>query len=543
MRTLFATAALGAATFLVACAQPTGTSGTGGDTGGQTTTTTTTTTTTATGGMGGIGGMGGAGGETGGTGGETTTTTTVNDCGNGVKDPGEQCDTNDFGGKTCESIGFAGGFLQCNSFCAIVASGCTPPENCNNNQDDDLDGSIDCLDSDCSQQPVCTDSCASPVMAALPYFNFSDNSGRPAIQSSSCAPASGSELVFQLVAPDNVDMTVSVQSFDGEDLVVYVRTDCGDIASEIGCVNDIGPGDFNSENLKVSLVAGQSYFVFVDGNNLFDSGQFSIDIEIPQPEFDFECDDHFDNDFDGYLDCDDPSDCQANFYCTPGMQEPGTQCFASSDCAATGNDPICLGPNEGFAEGYCSEFCDLANPVCAGDALCADPIPVTGKYVSVHPICFDTCSSIADCRPGYDCVDRGLAKKVCIVAPENQCGDVTDNDVDGLIDCQDPDCQATATCQGGVKAAGQPCLDTGECFSNMSDPVCLTEAFFGFPGGYCSQFCDPALNDCGVGGVCVTGFLFQLDAPVCLDVCNVQGDCRAGYSCQDIGVGKNVCVF
>ena len=46
-----------------------------------------------------------------------------------------------------------------------------------------------------------------------------------------------------------------------------------------------------------------------------------------------------------------------------------------------------------------------------------------------------------------------------------------------------------------AKVAGPPCLSTGECFSNLSDPVCLTEAFFGLPGGYCSQFCDLAAND------------------------------------------------
>jgi hypothetical protein len=282
--------------------------------------------------------------------------------------------------------------------------------------------------------------------------------------------------------------------------------------------------------------------VIVDGTGPSDFGQFDIDLEIPQPEFDFQCDDHTDNDFDGYLDCDDPSDCQVSSYCMPGVQVPGSQCFVSSDCAATGNDPICLGPNEGFADGYCSEFCDLGAPVCAGDGICADPVPITGKAISVHPVCFDACNSIADCRPGYDCVDRGLAKKVCIVAPESACDDLQDNDIDNLIDCQDPDCHMDPICTGGAKAAGQPCLSTGECFSNMSDPVCLTESFFGFPGGYCSQFCNLGADDCGVGGICTQGFV-PLNSPVCLDTCNVPADCRVNYSCLDIGLAKKVCVF
>ena len=113
MRTLFATAALGAATFLAACAQPSH-SGVGGDSGG---TGGDTSTTTATGGDGGS--TGGAGGTTTtststtttSTSTTTTTTTTINNCGNGVKDDGEQCDGGDFGGKTCASIRFSGGQL------------------------------------------------------------------------------------------------------------------------------------------------------------------------------------------------------------------------------------------------------------------------------------------------------------------------------------------------------------------------------------------------------------------------------------------------
>ena len=548
MRILLATAAtLTAATLLGGCAQPTnsgtgattagGTAGTGGDT----------TTTTGGGGSGGATtGGGGSGGTTTTTTTSstttTTTTTTINNCGNGTKDDGEQCDGADFGGKTCASIGFSGGQLQCNNFCAIVASGCTPPENCNNAQDDDQDGQYDCLDADCSGQPVCLDSCASPIVATLPSFNTGDNTGRPAIQSSSCSAASGSELVFQLTAPETVDMTVIVYSFGGADFTISVRTACGDQATELVCVNDVGPGDFNAEQFKIPIVLGQTYFVVVDGTTANDFGFFEIDFDIPQPEFDFQCDDHSDNDFDGYLDCDDATECQVSSYCQPGVQVPGSQCFASTDCAATGSDPICLGPSEGFADGYCSEFCDLAAPVCAGDGICADPVAITGKAISVHPVCFDACVSIADCRPGYDCVDRGLAQNVCIVAPENLCDDLQDNDIDALIDCQDPDCQIDAVCSGGAKATGQPCVSTGECFSNMSDPVCLTDAFFGLPGGYCSQFCNIGADDCGVGAVCSQGFI-PLDAPVCLDVCNSQADCRVNYSCIDIGLPKKVCVF
>jgi hypothetical protein len=48
-------------------------------------------------------------------------------CGNGIKEIGEACDGNDFGGLTCFNFGFSGGSLSCNSDCTINTSACTSP--------------------------------------------------------------------------------------------------------------------------------------------------------------------------------------------------------------------------------------------------------------------------------------------------------------------------------------------------------------------------------------------------------------------------------
>ncbi len=45
-------------------------------------------------------------------------------CGDGVVDVGEQCDTANLGGQTCEGLGFASGVLQCNAGCTYDTSGC-----------------------------------------------------------------------------------------------------------------------------------------------------------------------------------------------------------------------------------------------------------------------------------------------------------------------------------------------------------------------------------------------------------------------------------
>ncbi len=459
-----------------------------------------------------------------------------------MKDPGEQCDGTDFGGKTCASIGLESGNLICNSFCSIVASNCTPPENCNNGQDEDKDNLIDCSDSDCSSTETCLDSCFAPIPASVGQFLSGDTSGRPAILNGSCSNGLGPELVYQFTSPESATVTIQVWPWFDTDYTVSVRTACDESASEVACVNKWGQ-TFNSETLSFEAVSGQTYFVVVDGTSATDFGGFNIFLEIPPPESDFSCVDHFDNDGDGYLDCDDATNCQLSGFCFPGFNLVGAQCFDQSQCAATGNDPICLGFNEGFLDGYCSEFCDLLNPVCSGDGICVDEATVLGKPLSVNGLCLDTCLTETDCRPGYGCVDKGLAQKVCLVKPEDLCEDFSDNDLDELVDCADPDCQATATCSSmGDLATGQPCLTTTECFSNANDPVCLSALNVGWPDGYCSQFCDMALNDCGAGAICTSNFVSNFATPVCLDTCATTAGCRTNYTCQNIGLPMKVCV-
>ncbi|MCA9706672.1 MAG: lamin tail domain-containing protein [Myxococcales bacterium] len=45
-------------------------------------------------------------------------------CGDGILDPGEACDGDDYGGQTCQTQGFDGGLLACNVQCEIVTAGC-----------------------------------------------------------------------------------------------------------------------------------------------------------------------------------------------------------------------------------------------------------------------------------------------------------------------------------------------------------------------------------------------------------------------------------
>lgn len=51
-------------------------------------------------------------------------------CGNWVAEYGEDCDTGDLGGASCESIGFSAGSLACRADCTFDPSGCGPPSTC-----------------------------------------------------------------------------------------------------------------------------------------------------------------------------------------------------------------------------------------------------------------------------------------------------------------------------------------------------------------------------------------------------------------------------
>lgn len=45
-------------------------------------------------------------------------------CGNGIIDPGEQCDGGNLGGQTCQSLGFGGGTLGCTNTCLFDTNSC-----------------------------------------------------------------------------------------------------------------------------------------------------------------------------------------------------------------------------------------------------------------------------------------------------------------------------------------------------------------------------------------------------------------------------------
>ena len=111
------------------------------------------------------GGTAGAAGATGGGGSEPVPSS----CGDGIADPGEECDTTALGaGVSCVAAGFDEGTPTCNDDCTADYSACSGVERCDDGRDNDGDGLADCLDPDCEQ--VCADPCFDPPVLEDPGF-------------------------------------------------------------------------------------------------------------------------------------------------------------------------------------------------------------------------------------------------------------------------------------------------------------------------------------------------------------------------------------
>jgi hypothetical protein len=96
---------------------------------------------------------------------------------------------------------------------------------------------------------------------------------------------------------------------------------------------------------------------------------------------------------------------------------------------------------------------------------------------------------------------------------------------------------------------GDACQNLGDC---TLGGFCIADAGAGgtgprFPGGYCSDTCNPrgAGNACGNGNVCVAPDATRPDQGVCLDGCGgPMNGCRTteGYVCQSVGGTRRACL-
>jgi hypothetical protein len=204
----------------------------------------------------------------------------------------------------------------------------------------------------------------------------------------------------------------------------------------------------------------------------------------------------------------------------------GTPCATGADCGA--GRQTCLQENQGYTGGYCTQACD---PRVAGGCTVepGGPAGYCLGYDATQPgvgLCLASCSGPGgtgdgECAavrgdvPGaYGCTQRGfgfpLPAPVCLP--------------------HDP-----------AASLGSPCVGIGDCPLGTS---CIT-ADQAYPGGYCSNVCDPrqpASGACGEGNICFARDPDNLAAGgTCHLGCDSESDCRfdEGYVCAATEPGND----
>jgi hypothetical protein len=276
------------------------------------------------------------------------------------------------------------------------------------------------------------------------------------------------------------------------------------------------------------------------------------------------CLDGADNDQDGQTDCDD-SDCAGAPTCVDSCTPPkqvtvplfdfsstqGRPAVHKASCTSVSGSELIYQFTAPTTDKYTvtlssfsgADFTLSIRSACGDDAseIACVSTPATfgedNELLAIGAIAGTTYFVMVDTvgSPGGD-----FDLDIEVPQPESSCDDLVDNDGDGYVDCDDPtSCQGSFDCTAGTGVTGEPCFDQGDCAANKGDPVCLSDNE-GFPGGYCSEFCDLAVNDCAGDAICAQlGFSVN---GTCLDGCVTNGDCRPGYTCQDLNLSKKVCV-
>ncbi len=183
-------------------------------------------------------------------------------------------------------------------------------------------------------------------------------------------------------------------------------------------------------------------------------------------------------------------------YCAPGVVQgngmAGAPCTRDSDC---GDDPTetclseALAPS--FSGGYCVTGRGCQPGSCGGDNVC-----VTTSTSATA--CYDGCTTDADCRTDYECLQTSGQRPVCYPKLRRDEG-----------------------------KPGEACTSDADC---TELEFCAQEDGL-YTGGYCTRYCTvqehcPSNSDCHA----------LPDTPglgLCMQSCRSDQNCRAGYACLD----------
>jgi hypothetical protein len=292
-------------------------------------------------------------------------------------------------------------------------------EVCNDMVDNDGDGAVDCMDSDCTTSPLCC---------------------RPVAERCTSGTDEDCDMLIDCVDPDCAsDPACCMPSREicsgGIDEDCDRLTDCADpicatdplccVARTEDCSNGV---DDDCDRIS----------------DCFDRDCFTAPVCCAmRREF---CTNRTDDDCDMLTDCADPDCAMLPICCVPSPELCGNaiddDCDRAIDCADFDcADAIeCCRPIpedcSNMRDDDCDTRADCLDRDCRGTPACCTPAP---------EVCDNRLDD--DCDLRVDCGDTDCAADpTCCVAVPEVCNDMTDQDCDLLVDCMDPDCAASPSC-------------------------------------------------------------------------------------------------
>jgi Zn-dependent metalloprotease len=344
--------------------------------------------------------------------------------------------------------------------------------------------------------PPANDDCSGsvPVFVGLNDINSNNaTTGGPPGDSGQCSGTFlgdvGNDIWYSYVPPEDGLLSVStcdIASWD-TDLLVY-EGDCGSLL-QIACNGDTGGcGNFTSVINDIPVSGGLTYQIRVaswsDGTT--GSGQMDVAFVGGGGGAVENCTNGVDDDGDGLIDCEDP-DCATDPACIPAA--PGDEC-ASASVAVFGSNPVdtttatqsadpfgsntCPGTALGQMTSdiwfsftpvesgdYTISTCDSINfdsdlvvysgncgsliqVACNGDAAgCAGFTSLVEMTMTAGTEYFIRLGGWNDVASGTGTLEIGATTPP---PPPENCSNGTDDDLDGLTDCEDPDCIGDPAC-------------------------------------------------------------------------------------------------
>ncbi len=484
-------------------------------------------------------------------------------CGDGIVQPGEQCDGDDLAGQTCQSMGLAPGMLACNGSCGFDLSGCGQPTSCGNGV---RDFGEECDGSDFGGQSCQDFGFDGGTLACLADCRM-DTSG---CTNAEALCGNGVVESGEMCDGNDLDGKTCLSEF-GRDGSLGCFDNCTLDTSGCGSLVTCGNGLIESGEL-------------CDGTNLGGMSCLALDMGT------------------GHLFClpnctFDTGGCAGSLSCGNGMAQGSEECdgddLRGQDCSTIGYEgpghasclPNCTidwgacSPPQGacnhngrrdgseMCDGddlggltcrslglgvgvlVCNDNCTLDKSNCQGVSVCRNGIREAGEQCEPGDLNGQTCESLGLGDGSLGCYPESCLFDVSDCGPPAGCGD---GQVQGGEECE-PSVQPSIPCNTlGFDWQSATCLDncrwdrsTCEIGANCGNGVwdvdepCDPFSFeqpdcsqFGFPPGPagCTPFCEIDVSACGSSGYCGNGHWDPGE--------DCDGSDFNGQTCASLGLGE-----